>query len=654
VIARAWRRLIARPRGPRLLVAIACALVVAMYASNCDLGGGHGLDPDAPRGDGVYRPVIARGDGHLLYLMARSTALDGDWVFDNDLARFGDPWHAPITPTGRKAIIHPIGPALVWTPLIWLAEGGAVAANVAGADIPLHGYTLWTQWIVFLSSALFGCGAVLIGRRVATRVIGGRWAPSYGAAAVLLGTPLTYYATYMPSYAHAMDACACAAFLGYWALTVGRRDANRSVWLGVLLGVAMLIRVQELALGIVVLIEALSEVRTAARWRVLALGGLTLVVAVAMFTPQLLEWQRVFGTVSALPQGAKYTRPGAPMIAELLWSPRNGWFSTTPIAYAGVIGLWCLPRRARVVQLGLLAAVAIQVYLCSTILDWWGGAAFGQRRLCNVTLPLVVGLAALLWRLGRLAARASRIPPRVWHELVALVFGCLVWWNLERVERLRGGKPASPEVVPSCCDDVAPHARPLVEPIYDAIGDPFEFPANAWFALAHHVSLRAWDELAGRYPLVPPMAAIADGADELFAATPGWWRPDTPLLDAAIVGGMSQVERADRPFRWTIAPAATILIPNLMPYGQRFTVWIASGGAHHVVLRWNGARVAEQDVGPSWTAVAFELPEVALHTNELTIEAPLGPVPPRAEFPPAPAVAGVAVGHLDVAFVRAK
>src|SRR4051794_7068932 len=154
-------------RGPRLVLVAAFAAILGMYCTNQDMGG----QPDAPRGDGVYRPVLARGDGHMLYLMARSTALDGDWVFDNDLARFGDPWNEPRTKTGRKAIIHPIGPALVWTPMIWVAEAGAVVANLFGADIPLHGYTLWTQRFVFLSSALFGCGAVLLGRRLAKTMV---------------------------------------------------------------------------------------------------------------------------------------------------------------------------------------------------------------------------------------------------------------------------------------------------------------------------------------------------------------------------------------------------------------------------------------------------------------------------------------------------
>ena len=191
-----WRR------GPGVVLVCACLVVALMYCTNDDMGG----DPRSPRGDGVYRPVLARGDGHMLYLMTRSLVFDRDLVFDNDLRRFGDPWQAPNTKTGRKNIPHPIGPALIWAPLLAAAQGGAVVANAVGADIETHGYTTWHQRIVFASSAVFACLAVLLGVLVFRRRVGGRWAPAWAGVAVLLGTSLTYYATYMPSYGHAMDA----------------------------------------------------------------------------------------------------------------------------------------------------------------------------------------------------------------------------------------------------------------------------------------------------------------------------------------------------------------------------------------------------------------------------------------------------------------
>lgn len=649
---RTWARLVAQPgRWPRLLVTAAFALILGMYCTNSDMGG----DPTTPRGDGRYRPVLARGDGHMLYLMARSTALDGDWVFDNDLARFGDPWNEPRTATGRKAIIHPIGAPLVWTPLIWVATAGAAIANVFGADIPLHGYTLWVQRFVFLSSALAGCFAVLLGLRLARRSIGGTWAPAYAAVAVLLGTPITYYATHMPSYAHALDAVACAAFLAYWAHSVGRRDLRRWVTLGVLLGIAMLIRVQELALGVCIVIEVIAagipllrarDVRTTLRW--VGGGALILVVALVVFIPQLVEWHVVFGSITHLPQGDRYTRFDAPMMTELLFSARNGWFTTTPIAYLGAIGLVLVPKRARLVGGALLAFTVLQIYLNSTVFDWWSSASFGQRRMCNVTLPIVVGLATLIWRLGGLAARARRVHRYVWHGLLWLVLGTLVAWNVAKTMALRSGKPAPGELSPSCCDNIPRPLRRLASLVYRTVGNPFQFPANAIFAVRHGVDIRRYDAVVGNYPFVPPWNQLAD-AD--MPRHHGSLRIGSGANEPLIVSGFSAPATADRPFRWTTDASATVLVPNLLPYGQRLSLWLAPGGGAHVSVRWNGDEVAARDLGPGWTQVSFDLPAIALHTNELTIEAPVGTAVAQVGWPAAPGQVGVAVGDLDFAFL---
>jgi hypothetical protein len=596
----------------------------------------------------------------MLSLLARSTVLDGDWVFDNDLARFGDPWNQPRTKTGRKGIPHPIGPALVWAPVLAIAHGGAVVANVFGADIPEHGYSSWHQRIVFLTSVVFACGAVLLGRRVARTWIGGSWCPTYAAVLVLLGTPLTYYATYMPSYAHAMDALVCSVFLGGWALTVGRRDLSRFIWLGATLGVAMMIRVQDVAMGIVFAIETIAALPPRAggpaiRQRVRdALGlawrsAITLAVAVVVFSPQLYEWHVVYGSVSELPQGGKYTRPDSPMILELLFSGRNGWFSTTPIAYAAVIGLVCLPRKARLVAAGLGGAVLIQIYLNSSIMDWWAQASFGARRLCSVTLPLVVGLTALLWRLGRLAARVPRVPRWVWHAAVVVGLGSLAARNVARVSVYRAGKPAPIDLKRGCCDHLPPGVEQIARGVYGVVGNPFQLPASAVFAIRHGVDLGRWDVAVGDYPIVPPANALFDGT---LGKQNGLWKIGHDAGAPYIVEGLGPPRKADRPFRWTIAPSATVLVPNLMPYGQRYTLMLAPGGATHVELAWDGDRVATAELAPGWQKISFDVPDNPVGTHELTIRATPAPLAPAAPpFPSPPTPVGVAVGLLEIAFL---
>ena len=249
------------PRSPRLprflrtpagwVFALAGAALLLTYCSN-DL---RGKPPYGTPGDGRYHPQMARGDGHMLFLMTRSIVFDRDLDFDNDLARFGDPWNQPRTKVGQKDVPHPIGPALVWAPVLVVAHGMSKVANLFGAGIPGHGYTMFHQRVVFLSSPLLALMAALFGFLIARRWVGGRWAPLYGVVAALFGTSLLYYATYMPAYGHAMDAGFVGAFLGLWAVRIGELGWRRFVWLGVLLGVCGLIRTQDLSFGIVVAVE---------------------------------------------------------------------------------------------------------------------------------------------------------------------------------------------------------------------------------------------------------------------------------------------------------------------------------------------------------------------------------------------------------------
>jgi hypothetical protein len=415
-----------RAGGSAILLGAAIALVAALFVGN------RPADGASPRGDGRYRPLLARGDGHLLYLMARSLVFDRNLHFDNDLRRFGDPWNQRRTAAGRKGIPHPIGPALVWAPLLAGAQGVALAANRLGAAIEEHGYTLFHQRIVLASSVLFAAGAVLLGAAAARRAGAGRWAARGAAAAVLLGTPLTFYATLMPGYAHALDAFVAGAFLAVWMRGVGELSARRFAILGLLLGAAGLVRPQELGLAVVVALELAVALRRAPA-RAAGLAVLFAAAALVAFAPQLLAWHEIYGSWLSLPQGPRYVRLAHPMAREVLLSTTHGWLAVTPLAALGVAGLVVLARRS-LAAAGLLLAIAVQVYLSSTIHDWWGGAAFGQRRLCGLTLPLVVGVAALL------------AVPRVRVVAAALALA-LVALNLARVLDPAAGRAPPPTYV---------------------------------------------------------------------------------------------------------------------------------------------------------------------------------------------------------------
>ena len=630
--------------------AVLCVALLATAVMYC---GNDNVDPKLgePRGDGAYRPALARGDGHMHFLITRSIVFDRDFDFDNDLARFGDPWAQPKTVTGRKNVMQQIGPSLVWAPVLGVAHLAALVANVFGADIPTHGYTLFHQRILFATSVLFAWVAIILGVVLARRLLGGRWGPVLAGAATLLGTTLVYYATFMPAYAHAMDAAACAVFLGYWALTIGDLRWRRFVWLGLALGVAAMVRIQDIAFGAVLALElgiALARTRDP---KLLVRGLVTLGIAIVLHVPQFYVWNEFYGSWFTTPQGPGQMRYGHPMVLELLFSSRNGWLSTHPIAYAGTLGLVVgaiagpkLGKHVRLVCGAFLIAIAAQVYINAVTYEWWSAASFGQRRMASSTLPVLVGLAVLLrWahvKLPRLNVAAKL-------AIASTVLGWFVAWNLGWTFKLTQGRAAGRDNKPTCCDDVIPPLRWIARPVYRAVGNPFALPASAVFAARHGVDLRRWDQAVGNYALVPGVLGYNDGSYRKATAT---WNA---LDERYVIDGMSDPVQRDtgRPYRWTTGKSATLLVPLLMPEPHTITIPLAAnakpGELVYVQVQCNGEPVAHKLVGSTWTTITFETDG---SIGENVIEILAWPRPWRGGPPaPAGAEAGVAIGPFRVA-----
>jgi hypothetical protein len=546
-----------------------------------------------------------------MWMQLQSLILDGDLDYADQMERFHPIWPPATTPTGRKGIVHPIGPALVWSVPFLLAHGGAAIGNALGAEIPDHGYTLWHQRIVFTTAPLFALVAVVLGWWLARRLAGGRAGPLYASLAVLFGTSITVYATYQPWSAHPMDAAATAAFVATWVATLGDRRRRRFALLGALLGLCALIRVTGFALAVAPALELLVQLGRS-RGRdlagVVARGLLLAAAALVVFAPQMIAWKVVYGAWLTSPMGPGFMRLGDPQLAELLFSSRNGWFSTHPIAYAGALGLLLLLRdpRTRLAAAGLLAIVALQLWVNASVHDWWAGASFGARRLVSLTSVLVVGLAA--W-IRLLAGATRRWPAAVRHGIALLVLGWFVGWNLTEVQQLRRGRPSNAHVRASCCAQIAGPLRQIAEPLYEAIGNPFQLPASLIFALRHDVPLRRWDEIAGAYALEPGWNDLRSGA---YRKAHVVWKLASPRVQRFVAGGLDAGGRM-------IAPRARVLVPLLQHEPHRFTVVVLPGVAPRRVRAGLGGAAAEALVAGR-TELSF-VADVEVGVNVLNIEA---------------------------------
>jgi len=355
------------------------------------------------------------GDGVGYYAPLASILVDRDLDLRDELAHLNPAYlrAAFMTPEGALGDPFPVGPAILWSPAVLLERALPPCAWLdAAPDTPIRTVhaafapryarvVLWTNMLLVLAGgmALAGTLAVEFGPVI----------PAGAALAAVLGTPTFFYVLQDPSYGH--TACFFAGSLLASAVLLDRRRRQPLELLGFLLGVTALMRTQDVLMGALLLPRLATEIRAHRGQPLRRWGGLGLrfaVPALVAFAPQMLFWQRIYGKPLLVPPGPDFLPPWQPHVVHLLFSTWNGAFLWSPVLLVGTLGL--LRLRDPPLRLALLAAVLLEVYACAILADWWGGRAFGARRLVSIVPLAVVGLVCVAdslrrspWRIAGLA-----------------------------------------------------------------------------------------------------------------------------------------------------------------------------------------------------------------------------------------------------------
>lgn len=590
------------------------------------------------------RGLVAGGDGHINYLAARSLVYDGDLDFANEARRFGA-WKTYETETGRTAMpTSSLGLPVLLTPAVAGARAAGAVARVLGADVAEHGVTVFHQRIVYVLGPLCGLAAALFGFLLARRTAG-RWASLVAALAVLAGTNLAYYASWQPGHSHVFEAASTGLFLWMWARSQGDLRWRRFALLGALLGIAGLVRVPLLALGVVVAIElaAAAAERPRAAAPLLLRGLVALGVALLVQAPALAANAIVYGSPLASANGPGYVDLTRPWVVELLYSSRNGWFATHPLAYLGALGLLITAWRRPLVGGALLAAAALLVYVNACVYDWWGVESFGARRLCALAPVLVVGLASLGSLLARLPGRLRAAAAAVG---VAALAGCVAW-NLLLLDAYgHGDVPRSQPRTMCCAGAPEPLAR-LARPVYEAAGNPGAWPVNWLFAARHGVEPARFDLVFGAYASRLRFPALLERGGDPSGHRQTWNLGGVHSAPFLRDGFGPHQSAGKRRYRWTVAEEASFFLPLYHDRPHRLRVRVRPSAPGPLEVRVGGRVVFADELAATWTTLAVELPDAALErgTNVVTLRAPLARYRGDDIRPPADdAPVGVAVG----------
>ncbi len=610
----------------RIWVALGFAAITTVYLWS------H-LDPPMPS---------IHGDGYYTYLWARSLVFDGDWDLTNDYELCGDPWRmrtrmGPPEPGMRPHNPWNPGPALVWAPLLAVARWTFPEADDPDPKVAQACQGPMAEFSM-LGTVLVGLIAVFLAYRMARRHVS-PGAAFLGAAAVALATSLPYYATLLPSYNHALAAFGVALFVERWEATRGSRRWWRWPMLGVLLGLAMLMRAQNALIVVCPLLEWIALARDdirSRRWKPLAalVGlGFAFVIAMALvFSPQPYLWKLTYGVWFAVPQGEHFMRWSTPHLDGVLWASTGGLLVWTPVLYFAFTGLLggLVPRRLRFLSFALVCTVAAYGYVNASAYDYFGSASFSNRRFTELALPFAFGISLSAEYAIGLAKRKPRAFAVAAMAVALLGFGM---WNYAAMWGVAKGKIRSH------------HERPMVvfwkqtfdelsEGVWKGVGNPFAWPASVPFAIEYDTHPRRWDVMRGMALFYQNEQTreprTRDGENEA--------RFDRPYQFEYAVEGFEEEARPIDGKRAAVTTGkyARMLIPFFWDDVEAIEVrWKAvrdrdadQTDRARVTLRWNGVPISQDDVGTRWGTTRIEMPAgiVRIGINEVEWHLDDGPV----------------------------
>lgn len=380
---------------------------------------------------GSYRnwPYKIESDGKYYYQYLISIWYDGDLDFANNYAvpkpAFMNTeidhyqFKNVISPqTSRPTNLFTTGLAILWAPFFLFFYGLAASLDKIGLTlIPLDGWGQYFQYAVMYSGVIYaGLTSLLI-----YHLLRQHFSEAVALVTVLLlfwATHWAYYTIFEVSLSHTYDLFTLVLFLWLHLRAVDRPTKLAFGLSGLAAALHILVRTQNiLTIAVIVACYWVVTYRHQPGNPVSHLMQNHLAFSMAFIigiTPLLLTNWYLFGNMLTIPQGDNFLNLAQPALYGLLLSGRNGLFSHHPVLWLGVAGLVLALINAKTEQptlvrlvYPLLLVFVIQVYLNATVADWWGGHAFGQRRLLSSLLLFGLGFAYLQKYWYKLAPRST-------------------------------------------------------------------------------------------------------------------------------------------------------------------------------------------------------------------------------------------------------
>ncbi len=360
----------------------------------------------------IFTKTAIFADARFYYATTRSLVKDFNIKFTNEFLNL----NVIPTPThdGYVWNKYPPGVSLLWLPLFSMADGLSLLLNSIGIGVDIGGYGIIYQTSVAMTSIFLGVFGLYLIHLMLKDYYSEK--TSFLAVFTLFATTnLLFYIAVEPINSHAASFFVSSFFIYYFLKR--KTGKNFFLVLGILGGIAGLVRTQDSLILIIPLIKIFSDRKRGLKSYQNFIQLIT--GASISFVPQIIFWKKIYNTYWYSP----YLEEGfdllKPQIIHVLFNTQNGLFTITPFVAISLIGILFLEQKYNFLKAYTLAYFFLQLYLVSSWSSFFQGGSYSIRMIITTYPLLAIGLSQIISRLqNRLKSRSLLTATVIFFSLI--------------------------------------------------------------------------------------------------------------------------------------------------------------------------------------------------------------------------------------------
>ncbi|MCI5058344.1 MAG: hypothetical protein MRY83_19690 [Flavobacteriales bacterium] len=357
-----------------------------------------------------YNPMSWDAFGYYLYLplsiIHQDLRIEDFSIVENIIETYKNSptfYQGHKSPSGNWVIKYPVGWAIFYLPFFLIGHLFAL-----GSDYPVDGFSRPYFWAVVSAHLTYACLGLLLVRKALQKLFNHKIV-ALTIITITIGTNFFHQSTSAVAMPHTLIFFQLALILNAFINWQKDPSPKRSLFLGILVGLAMSTRPTEVVilalpffLGFsftkrihITLFQHIKE-----HYKKFLQIGMGVALGVV---PQLLYWKYTTGSWVYY----SYQNPGegldlhAPHTLNFLFSFRKGWLIYTPVMVFAILGFKQLYDHKRSLFLPVLIYFIANLYLVSSWTNWWYGSSFGQRPMVQSYAIMAIPLAAFFAYAGK-------------------------------------------------------------------------------------------------------------------------------------------------------------------------------------------------------------------------------------------------------------